>query len=92
MKDTANKIIELVGGIENISSMEHCITRLRLQLKDSKQFQEDKIKELEKVKGVIVSGGQYQIILGTGVVNKVFKEAYKILCYEQKHPSFSNND
>lgn len=74
-KQTASSIIELVGGVDNIASIQHCATRLRLGLKDRSLVKEDELKELELVKGINDSGGQFQIILGTGIVNKVYKEA-----------------
>lgn len=73
-KETAKGILQYVGGTENITQVAHCATRLRLVLKDPKKAKEDKIKELSLVKGLIESGGQLQIILGTGIVNKVYKE------------------
>lgn len=68
-KSSAEKIIELVGGLENVSSLTHCITRLRFQLKDNDKAMKNK-SQLEKVPGVIQvvqSGGQFQVVIGNEV-------------------------
>lgn len=78
VKNTAVKILELVGGIDNVTGTAHCMTRLRLSLKDESLVKVDELAKLELVKGQMSSGGQYQIILGTGIVNKVYKEFTKI--------------
>lgn len=70
----AREIIEKVGGKENISSMTHCATRLRLIVKNRDIIDDGKVTDIEGVKGVFYNAGQYQIILGTGVVNRVYDE------------------
>lgn len=77
-KVSAEKIIESVGGLENIKSMQHCMTRLRLTLHDRNIVKEEQLKEVSLVKGINDSVGQLQIILGTGVVNKIYKEVETI--------------
>ncbi len=77
-RDTAEQIISLVGGLDNIAAFQHCMTRLRMDLKDRTKVREDELKNLELVKGVIDSNGQLQIVLGTGIVNKVYKEVNSI--------------
>ncbi len=71
---TAKSILEYVGGKENVISAAHCATRLRLVLQDDKKINLKKIEELELVKGNFNNGGQFQIILGTGIVDQVYKE------------------
>ena len=71
-KNVAKSILENVGGMENIKSMEHCATRLRLILKDKSLINEKEIENIDGVKGQFFAAQQYQIILGTGFVNKVF--------------------
>lgn len=66
-KQLANDIVKYSGGVDNISSVSHCMTRLRLQLKDSELFQTDKIKQLPGVLNVIVQNGEYQIVIGQDV-------------------------
>ena len=76
-KKTSSQIIELIGGKENIASAAHCATRLRLVIKDESLIEKDKIEDLEIVKGSFLNGGQYQIILGQGIVNKVYEHFTK---------------
>ena len=66
-KTTAAKIVELVGGKENISAHTHCMTRLRLVLKDSSKAKIDELKKVDGIKGVVNKGGQYQIVIGPDV-------------------------
>lgn len=66
-KETAPKIIELVGGAGNIETHTHCMTRLRFVLKDASRVQEEALKALDGVQGVINKAGQYQIIIGPAV-------------------------
>lgn len=77
-KKIAQEIIEHIGGKENVISAAHCATRLRLVLKQDDLIQTDKIEEIDAVKGSFNNGGQFQIILGTGTVNKVYDEFIKI--------------
>ena len=68
----AKEILEHIGGKENIKSVEHCATRLRLILKDKGKIDEKAIEAIDGVKGQFFAAAQYQIILGTGFVNKVY--------------------
>ncbi len=70
----AKEVIEAVGGADNIISAAHCATRLRLILKDRQKVDDKVVEEIEKVKGFFFTSGQYQIIFGTGTVNKVFEQ------------------
>ena len=74
----SKEILEYVGGKENIISAAHCATRLRLVLKDDKKINIKAIEEMPAVKGNFNTSGQFQIILGSGVVNEVYKELIKI--------------
>ncbi|MDS0527567.1 sucrose-specific PTS transporter subunit IIBC [Clostridium sp. SHJSY1] len=76
-QNVAREILKNIGGKENIKSMEHCATRLRLILKDKEQINEKAIENIDGVKGQYFAAAQYQIILGTGFVNKVFAEMSK---------------
>lgn len=67
----AEQIVAVVGK-DNILSATHCATRLRLQVKDRKAIDDTLIEQIDQVKGVFFNAGQYQVILGTGVVNKVY--------------------
>ena len=72
------KLIEkYVGGMENVRNAEHCATRLRLIVNDKSKIDEKAIENIEGVKGQFFAAAQYQIILGTGFVDKVFAEFVK---------------
>ena len=65
----AKDVVAAVGGKENIDSVTNCMTRLRFVLKDDSIPNEDEVKAVNGVKGVMNQGGQYQIIIGTNVSN-----------------------
>lgn len=77
-KQSAKEILQAIGGEENLEAMAHCATRLRLVLKDESIVDEKALGELDVVKGTFSTGGQYQIIVGSGTVNKVFAELEKL--------------
>ncbi len=64
------EILKNIGGIENISHMENCMTRLRIIPFQSNLVSIEKLKKITGVLGVVISGDQYQIILGPGVASK----------------------
>lgn len=70
----AKQILEHIGGKENIKSIEHCATRLRIIVNDKGKIDEKAIENIDGVKGQFFAAAQYQIILGTGFVNKVYAE------------------
>ncbi|PWI32521.1 PTS maltose transporter subunit IIBC [Vibrio albus] len=70
----AKELLELIGGKANLEALAHCATRLRLSVKDESLIQEDAIENLDGVKGQFKVAGQYQIIFGSGIVNKVYAE------------------
>lgn len=70
----AEEVIEAVGGRENISSVAHCATRLRIMVNDKELIDQKKVEGIQKVKGAFFNSGQYQIIFGTGTVNRVYEE------------------
>lgn len=72
-RQTAAMIVEIVGK-DNIMSATHCATRLRLIVKDKERIDEKKLEKVPLVKGTFFNTGQYQIILGSGIVNKVYGE------------------
>ncbi|MBF0747383.1 PTS transporter subunit EIIB, partial [Gemella sp. 19428wG2_WT2a] len=90
-KKEAESIIDAIGGKENIDAIAHCATRLRLVLKDESKVDEDKLSNLEVVKGTFSTGGQYQIIIGSGTVNKVFNEMEKLTGLEASTSSEVKN-
>lgn len=68
------KVIDALGGRENVNSVAHCATRLRVMVKDEEKINKEVIENLEKVQGAFFNSGQYQIIFGTGTVNKMYDE------------------
>lgn len=88
------KIVENIGGVENIASVTHCMTRLRFVVKDESKIDDAAVKTVDGVLGVVNQGGQYQIIIGNHVeeaYNEVLKlgdfgEASQIAKGEKKEP------
>lgn len=68
----AKLIAKYVGGMDNVRSAEHCATRLRLIVNDREKIDEKAIENIDGVKGQFFAAAQYQIILGTGFVDKVY--------------------
>lgn len=74
-KDTAAEILEQIGGTKNIRTVTHCQTRLRFALVDDTIVDDDKVKAVSGVMGVVRRGSQYQVIIGNDV-----QICYKELC------------
>nr|WP_319556675.1 PTS transporter subunit EIIC [uncultured Vibrio sp.] len=95
MKDyqsTAEEIIREIGK-DNIISAAHCATRLRIQVKDRKIICDENVQKIDQVKGVFYNSGQYQVILGTGIVNKVYEAFMDVTqTKEVDHKTVANND
>ncbi|WP_048691126.1 sucrose-specific PTS transporter subunit IIBC [Streptococcus sp. 400_SSPC] len=72
--EIAKKVIDAIGGVENVSSVAHCATRLRVMVKDEAKVDKNAVENIEKVQGAFFNSGQYQIIFGTGTVNKIYDE------------------
>lgn len=72
-KQIARQVLAAVGGAGNVSSVTHCMTRLRFVLKDQTIPNKDEIRKIKGVVGVNISGGQYQVIIGNSVGN-VYRE------------------
>lgn len=66
-KVTASKILDTIGGVENVSNMSHCATRLRLNLKDTNIVNVSDVKAIDGVVDVVDRAGQFQILIGTEV-------------------------
>lgn len=75
-KQMAIDIVRLVGGSENVSSLGHCMTRLRFILKDEKKADMEAIKAIKGVLGVVFAGGQFMVILGQNLL-PVYESAIK---------------
>lgn len=77
-KNIASSVVENLGGTDNIASVAHCATRLRVMVKDEAKINKEAIENTDKVMGAFFNSGQYQIIFGTGTVNKVYEEVAKV--------------
>ncbi len=66
-KDEVKKLLELVGGKENIVAVSHCVTRMRFVLKKEEKAKVEEIEKLKSVEGTFTNAGQFQVIIGTGV-------------------------
>ena len=76
-RETAQFILENVGGDSNINSVSYCATRLRFNLKDESLANTEAIKNHEGVVSVLMSGGQYQVVVGNQVAH-VFEDLQSI--------------
>lgn len=76
--ELAQKIIKLIGGKENIKNLIHCQTRLRFDLKDESKVETKELQQLDGVAGVINSGGQFQVVIGTHVA-EVYEEVLPLI-------------
>ncbi|MFZ7135350.1 sucrose-specific PTS transporter subunit IIBC [Avibacterium avium] len=77
--NVAKQVIDKLGGKDNISALAHCATRLRIVVKDEGKIDKEAIENIDGVKGQFAVSGQYQIIFGSGIVNKVHDEMAKQL-------------
>lgn len=73
----AKTVLEAVGGKNNVTFVTHCMTRIRFNLKDMAIPDQEAMKELKGVLGVVVSGGQFQVVIGQNV-----PKVYAALCAE----------
>lgn len=72
-RQIAEAVVKAVGGTANITSVTHCMTRLRFVLKDKSIPNKKEVEKIPGVMGVNIAGGQYQVIIGNSVGN-VYKE------------------
>ena len=63
-KKIAEQVLAAVGGAANLKDATHCMTRLRLYLKDDSLPKDDEVKKISGVLGVVRGGQQYQIVIG----------------------------
>lgn len=76
--EIAKSVIEGIGGKENVSSVAHCATRLRIMVKDKEKIDTNRVENIEKVQGAFFNAGQFQIIFGTGTVNRIYDEVVSL--------------
>lgn len=77
-REIAKQVIEAVGGKENIASFAHCATRLRIMVHEQEKIDQSRVEGIDKVKGAFFNSGQFQIIFGTGTVNRIYEEVEKL--------------
>lgn len=68
-ENIAKEILQSVGGIDNISFLTNCATRLRINFKNESKVDLEKVKKINGVIGAVNRGGEYQIIIGMDVVH-----------------------
>ncbi|MBM2659800.1 PTS system trehalose-specific EIIBC component [Staphylococcus pseudoxylosus] len=73
-KKDVQDIVEAVGGKDNLDTATHCVTRLRLVLKDDDKVDKDRLSNNDLVKGQFKADNQYQIVIGPGTVDEVYKQ------------------
>ena len=77
-QETAAAIVRHIGGKENVTNLTHCVTRLRFTLADESKADVDAIKAVPGVLNLVISSGQYQVVIGPAV-GDVYKEAIKLV-------------
>lgn len=87
-----SELLDVVGGVDNISDVEHCATRLRIVLKNDELVKTDKADAVTDVKGYFYSTGQHQFVFGTGKVNEVYADFKSVVSGEAagKRDAYAN--
>ncbi|MEB8124155.1 PTS system trehalose-specific EIIBC component [Staphylococcus succinus] len=67
-------IVEAIGGKDNLETATHCVTRLRLVLKEDDKVDKERLADNDLVKGQFKADNQYQIVIGPGTVDEVYKQ------------------
>lgn len=65
--ELAKQIVTLVGGVDNINDLTHCVTRLRFKLKENEKADQKALKSLDGVLSVVIGNGQFQVVVGNAV-------------------------
>ena len=84
--ELAVKIVENVGGKENVAGLIHCITRLRFTLKDESAAKDQVLRDMDGVVTVMKSGGQYQVVIGNHVP-EVYEDVMEVLGWKDAEGS-----
>ena len=77
--EQAKAIVAAVGGLENISAATNCVTRLRFALKDESKVDNDALEAVDLVKGSFSTAGQFQVIIGPGIVEEVAADVTELM-------------
>ena len=86
----ARELLQSLGGSENLEQAAHCVTRLRLALKNPALVNVAALNGVDLVKGSFFTGGLYQVVIGPGDVEKVYAETHEKVFYDSMN--FWNND
>lgn len=73
-KEVASRVLEAVGGEDNLVAAAHCATRLRMVLKDDSRVDRARLEDDPDLKGIFEAGGMFQVIVGPGDVDRVFAQ------------------
>ncbi|GBF11483.1 PTS system trehalose-specific EIIBC component [Tepidibacillus infernus] len=82
-KESVEQIIQAIGGKDNIIAATHCVTRLRLALKDENKVDKSMLENIDLVKGSFSANGQFQVVIGQGLVNKVYDQFVEVAGIER---------
>ena len=85
--DLAKRLVELLGGRENVVKATNCMTRLRVVCKDVSKVDTEEIKNTEGVLGLVIDHDSYQIVLGPGKAKKITD-----ICIQELHLPKENTD
>ncbi|MEC0717792.1 PTS system trehalose-specific EIIBC component [Bacillus licheniformis] len=77
LNQSARRIVDAVGGADNIAAVTHCVTRLRFALLDKSKVNQEVLEQIDVVKGSFSTNGQFQVVIGQGTVNNVYAELVK---------------
>lgn len=80
-KEIAVRVLDAVGGKENVNSVVHCATRLRFKLKDEEKADTNRLNQDDDVIQVVQSGGQYQVVIGSHV-SDVYRELTEVANFD----------
>jgi trehalose PTS system EIIBC or EIIBCA component len=78
IRQQAEEIVAALGGRDNIQAATHCVTRLRLALHDEEKVDKETLQNIDVVKGSFSANNQYQVVIGQGTVDKVYKEFIQV--------------
>jgi PTS system trehalose-specific IIC component len=82
-KQSVERIVQALGGKDNIVTASHCVTRLRLALKDESIVDKNELENVDIVKGFFSANGQFQVVIGPGLVEKAYEQMLAITGIER---------
>ncbi|GIN62590.1 hypothetical protein J27TS8_25830 [Robertmurraya siralis] len=82
----SKQVLEHIGGVENLNHVEHCATRLRLHYNSKKLVNEEALKGIENVVGIVSKAGQVQVIIGPNV-NEAYNDFLDVSGWKEEQHS-----